>query len=154
MLYTSYTGHTFMLQNSPWICNVSELPIMFVSTFILPAIKQYKELWRLQMTRLWNKQQRIQNSISLQGQETFSSITSKPAPRPMQPPIHCVLGTLSLELKQQQGSKATQSTLPSLNVNNVYSYSSSPPLAIMACTWTSPLYAHLHAPHNYQLDHN
>ena len=45
------------------------------------------------MSRLWTEQQRIHNSISMQGQETFSSIVSKPAPRPTQPLIHRILGT-------------------------------------------------------------
>lgn len=94
---------------------------MFVSTFILPVIMQYKELQRLQMTRLWNEQQRIQISISFQG---------KPAPRLTQPPIHCVLGTLSPGLKQQQGSKATLSSPSTLNVKNVYSYASTPPICL------------------------
>jgi hypothetical protein len=66
------------------------------------------------MTRLWNEQHRIQNSISWQGQATLSAIVSKAALRHTQPPVHCVLRTLSPRLKQQQGSKATHSTPSSL----------------------------------------
>jgi hypothetical protein len=135
-----------MQQNSPWIRNVSELPIMFVSIFILPVIMQHKELRRLQMTRLSNEQQRIQNSISLQRQGTLSSTVSKPAPRPSQPPIHCIMGTLSPGWKQQQGSIATHSTPSSLNVKNVYSSSTALPIFLhgMHKDVTSFRYSHMH----------
>jgi hypothetical protein len=79
------------------------------------------------LTRLWAGQLGF-NSLQRQG-ICLSTTASRPALRPTQPPIQCVLGTLSPGVKQP-GCEVDHSPPPSVEVKNAWSYTSIPPICL------------------------